>query len=97
MNYSYNILGGHNSNCTYSKYPGIQSIPMQVSCVEPYVVSALITLIGKKLVVETVRGSLTGMLMDVKPDHIVIGEMYGNSKFFIRIAEIVHVMPVEND
>jgi len=97
MNYSYNISGGHGSNCSYSKYPGIQSMSIQVSCVEPYVVSALITLTGKKLVVETVRGSLTGILMDVKPDHIVVGEMYGNSKFFIRIAEIVHVMPVENE
>ena len=76
-------------------YPWMQAMPMQVACVEPYVVSALMALAGKKLVVETVRGSLTGRLMDVKPDHIVIGEMYGDSRFYIRIAEIVHIMPVD--
>lgn len=35
-------------------------------------------LTGKKLVVETVRGSQTGILMDVKPDYNVIGEPDGN-------------------
>jgi hypothetical protein len=74
----------------------IQSTTTQFYGFEPYIVSALITLIGKRLVVETVRGSLTGVLMDVKPDHIILGEMYGDSRFFIRIAEIVHVMPVDN-
>ena len=79
------------------KQADMHDIPMQVSCVDPYVVAALMTLIGKKLVVETVRGSLHAKLMDVKPDHIVVGEMYGDSKFIIRIAEIVHIMPDVED
>lgn len=73
--------------------PNSIQAPMQVSCIEPYVVSALMTLIGQRIVVETTRGSMHGALIDVKPDHIVLGEMYGNSRFFIRIAEIVHIMP----
>jgi|GEM_PF-840456 len=97
MNYSYNMLGICRNNYTYNKHPGIQNMPMQVFCLEPYVVSALMSLTGKKLVVETVRGSLTGILLDVKPDHIVVGERYGSSKFFIRIAEIVHIMPVDDE
>lgn len=97
MNYFYSVLGGAGSNYTYSNSPNIQSMPIQVSCIEPYLVYELITLTGKKLVVETVRGSLTGILMDVKPDHIVVGERFGNSKFFIRIAEIVHIMPVDDE
>ncbi|MBS4538792.1 YuzF family protein [Clostridium sp. D2Q-11] len=81
----------------YDRYPSMQK-PMQVSNVDPYVVAALMTLKGKKLVVETVRGSLHGRLLDIKPDHIVIGESSDDSRFFIRIAEIVHIMPdINND
>lgn len=68
----------------YSKhynYDGMQTIPTQVFCVEPYFVSTLLTLMGKKLVVETVRGSVSGILFDVIPDHIVIGEIGDYSKF----------------
>ncbi|MGD9677672.1 MAG: DUF2642 domain-containing protein [Vulcanibacillus sp.] len=76
-------------------YADMQTIPTQVFCVEPYLVSTLLTLMGRKLVVETVRGSVSGILFDVKPDHIVIGEIGDDSKFYIRISEIVHIMPVD--
>lgn len=97
MNYSYGPLSANTTPYGCRKYPDMQSIPMPVSCVDPYLVSALMPMTGKKLVVETVRGSLTGMLMDVKPDHIVIGEPQGDSKFYIRTAEIVHIMPIDNE
>jgi hypothetical protein len=97
MNYSYGPMSVNNVPYDYGKYAGMQAIPMPISCVDPYLVSALMPMIGKKLVVETVRGSITGMLIDVKPDHIVIGEPQGDSKFYIRTAEIVHIMPIDND
>lgn len=97
MNNSYGSMSANNVPYGYGKYAGMQAIPMPVSCVDSYLVSALMPMIGKKLVVETVRGSITGLLMDVKPDHIVIGEPQGNSKFYIRTAEIVHIMPIDND
>lgn len=97
MNYSYGPMSTDIVPCGYGKFADMQAAPMPVSCAEPYLVSALVPMTGKKLVVETVRGSLTGMLMDVKPDHIVIGEPHGDSKFYIRTAEIVHIMPIDND
>lgn len=97
MNYSYGPMSANNAPYGYGKYTEMKAIPMPISCVDPYLVSALMSMIGKKLVVETVRGSITGMLMDVKPDHIVIGEPHGDSKFYIRNAEIVHIMPIDND
>lgn len=95
MNYPYVSMNAHSNICSYDNYAPMHKMPMQVSCVEPCLVSALMSLAGKKLVVETVRGSLQGKLMDVKPDYIVIGEPCGHSKFYIRIAEIVHIMPID--
>lgn len=43
MNSPYNVLGGYGSNYNCGKSTGIQNMPLQVSCVEPYVVSALLT------------------------------------------------------
>lgn len=97
MNYSYSPKSVNIIPSDYSKYVNMQAVPLTVSCVDPYLISALMPMIGKKLVVETVRGSQTGLLTDVKPDHIVIGEPQDNSKFYIRTAEIVHIMPIDND
>ncbi len=69
-------------------------MPCQVSNVDPFVVDALMCLIGKKIVVDTVRGAINGILKDVKPDHIVIHEVCGDSMIFIRIEEIVSIMPI---
>ena len=74
MNYSYCDMGANVAPNGCGKHANTPAIPMLVLCAEPYLVSALIPLTGKKLVVETVRGSQIGILMDVKPDHIVIGE-----------------------
>lgn len=97
MNYSNTTSAEYGNNRSWANHQDTQSLSAQAYCIEPYFVSALNSLIGKKVVAETVRGSLTGMLRDVKPDHILLGETYGSSRFYIRIAEIVHVMPVDND
>ncbi|UOY94434.1 YuzF family protein [Ectobacillus sp. JY-23] len=62
-----------------------------VSSVDPYVVQTLQSVVGKRLVVDTVRGAVRGVLKDVKPDHIVIEEK--NAPFFVRIQQIVWIMP----
>ncbi|MDQ0246730.1 ferredoxin-fold anticodon binding domain-containing protein [Bacillus fengqiuensis] len=65
--------------------------PKMVSVVDPYVYETLQTVIGKRVVIETVRGNVTGNLNDVKPDHVVIKEK--DSTFFVRIQQIVWIMP----
>jgi len=59
--------------------------------VDPYVVEALKSVLGKPVVLETTRGALNGCVIEVKPDHVVI-ETRGR-KFFVRICEIVWIMP----
>lgn len=58
---------------------------------EPYVFQTLQSVIGKNLVIETVKDTLRGMLMDVKPDHIVMS--VGDETFFVRTCQIVTIMP----
>ena len=59
--------------------------------VDPFVVSTLQTVIGKVLIVQTTKDTIRGVLKTVMPDHIVL--LAGDSTFFIRIQEIVSVMP----
>jgi hypothetical protein len=47
---------------------------MDVFVVEPYVYSALYNLIGKRVVIDTTRGSVSGIVKDAKPDYVVIQE-----------------------
>lgn len=65
--------------------------PEQVVVVEPYVFAAVSTLIGKPVVLETSRGRVSGMVMDAKPDHLVLQQ--GDSAFFVRLCEVVWIMP----
>ncbi|MDF2606907.1 MAG: hypothetical protein K0S34_1102 [Bacillales bacterium] len=65
--------------------------PMQVVVVEPYVYAALMSLVGKRVVIDTSRGPVNGVVLDVKPDHVVIKEH--DSTFFLRTCEIVWIMP----
>lgn len=69
--------------------------PMEdIKLIEPYVVEVLERIIGKSVVVETVRGNLQGILEDVKPDHIVVKSYDGDTVFYVRLQQIVHVMPI---
>ena len=62
-----------------------------VNPVDPYVVETLKSVIGKYVVLETTRGRIDGCVVDCKPDHVVL-DVYGK-KFFVRICEIVWIMP----
>nr|WP_246880049.1 YuzF family protein [Bacillus suaedae] len=78
----------HPNGMMYSQAP---DSPMQVMLVEPYVYATLRSIIGKRVVIDTSRGPVNGMIRDVKPDHVVIQEY--DSTFFVRISEIIWVMP----
>ncbi|MEY8350823.1 YuzF family protein [Bacillus cereus] len=62
-----------------------------VALVDPYVVQTLQSIIGKRLVVETIRGSVNGILRGVKPDHIVLEEK--EIPTFVRLQQIVWFKP----
>lgn len=62
--------------------------------IDPYVVETLKTIIGRSVLIETVRGSLQGMLVEVKPDHIVVKTYGTETVFYIRLQQIIYVMPI---
>ncbi len=62
--------------------------------IEPYFVETLRLIIGDSVVIETVRGNLQGVLADVKPDHVVVKSYDSDTVFYLRIQQIVHVMPI---
>lgn len=49
-----------------------QGSPQLVSLVDPYVYQTIKKLIGSRFVIQTVRDTVRGRLIDVKPDHITI-------------------------
>ncbi|MCC5910103.1 MAG: YuzF family protein [Clostridiaceae bacterium] len=61
--------------------------------IDPFVVETLRTIIGRSVVIETVRGSLQGILADVKPDHIVVKSYDSDTAFYLRLQQVVYVMP----
>ncbi|SCY46302.1 DUF2642 domain-containing protein [Alkaliphilus peptidifermentans] len=75
--------------------PLIQNIqPIQyTTLVDPYVLETLRMIIGRSVVIETVRGNLQGIIADVKPDHVVVRSYDSDTIFYVRIQQIVHVMP----
>ncbi|WP_152656448.1 YuzF family protein [Oceanobacillus sp. CFH 90083] len=54
---------------------------------DPFVYEALTELQNKPLAVQTVRGSVRGVLKRVMPDFIVI--RMGGSSFYVRTAQII--------
>ncbi|OZM56805.1 hypothetical protein CIB95_10385 [Lottiidibacillus patelloidae] len=69
--------------------------PMQFVLVEPFVYEALRSLIGKRVVIDTSRGPVSGNIADAKPDHVVIKEY--DSTFLVRTSEIIWIMPENNN
>lgn len=65
-----------------------------VTLVDPYVVQTLQTVIGNRILVDTLRGAIQGTLVDVKPDHIVLKEREDDQPVFVRIQQIVFIMPI---
>ncbi|MBM7662938.1 hypothetical protein JOC85_003749 [Bacillus mesophilus] len=68
-----------------------QQPPSFMSIIDPYVYQTLQGIVGASVVVETTKGTVTGRLSVVMPDHIVIES--GGSPFFIRTQQIVWVIP----
>lgn len=68
-----------------------QETPTFVSHIDPYVYHTLQGITGVMVVVQTTKGTVTGNLKTVMPDHIVVES--GGSPFFIRIQQIVWVIP----
>lgn len=63
-----------------------------MAVIDPFVFETLKSVIGQSVVIETVRGNLQGILVDVKPDHIVVKPHGNGTTFFVRIQQIVYVM-----
>jgi len=66
--------------------------PLYTTSIDPFVVVRLQTVIGQNLIVETTRDSIRGQLSEVQPDHIVLKA--GDSPIFVRIQQIVSIMPI---
>jgi hypothetical protein len=54
--------------------------------------SSLYPLMGRKVSVQTIRGSVTGRLTHIQSDHVVVQS--GGAPFFIRMQQILWVVPV---
>ncbi|QZY54958.1 DUF2642 domain-containing protein [Crassaminicella profunda] len=65
-----------------------------ISLIEPYVVETLKSIIGRRVIVDTIRGVIQGYLVDVKPDHIVIKDRKDDEPTFVRMQQIVFIMPI---
>ncbi|MEE4561261.1 DUF2642 domain-containing protein [Paenibacillus polymyxa] len=84
-----NQMFNYNVNQPFPHHP--TSHHVVVHPVDPYVVETLKSMIGKYVVLETTRGRIDGCVVDIKPDHVIL-DVYGK-KFFVRISEIVWIMP----
>lgn len=62
-----------------------------VSLVDPYVVQTLQSIVGRRIIVETIRGSVNGTLRSVKPDHITLEEK--EIPIFVRMQQIIWFTP----
>jgi len=58
-----------------------------------FVYETLLSVVGSTLKIQMSTGSIEGKLIGAKPDHAIL-ESNGNT-FFIRIQEIVWIMPVK--
>lgn len=61
---------------------------------DPYVYETLMSVVGEPMMVETTGMPSMGMLMDVKPDHIVLQDPMSKQTRFVRIKEIVTIVPM---
>ncbi|NNV07582.1 YuzF family protein [Geobacillus sp. C56-T2] len=63
--------------------------PQLFALIDPYVYHTLQGVRGQEVVVETVRGSMQGIVRDVKPDHLVIAAH--QAVYYVRLAQVVSV------
>lgn len=62
---------------------------------DPYVFEALTQLQNQSIAVQTIRGSVRGVLRMVMPDHIVVH--MGGTPFYIRTEQIIWVHPMMSE
>lgn len=65
--------------------------PSFVSSIDTYLYQSLQGLLQSTIVVQTTKGTVTGHLTTVMPDHIIVES--GGSPYFIRTEQIVWVIP----
>ncbi|MDZ5472766.1 YuzF family protein [Bacillus sp. 31A1R] len=65
--------------------------PTLFSLIDPYVYQTLLTIVGREVTVQTVRGTVRGNLKTVMPDHVVVES--AGTPFFIRTQQIIWVFP----
>lgn len=68
-----------------------ENTPKLVSNIDPYVYQTLASIVGSEVVVQTTKGTVSGMLKGAFPDHAIV-DSHGGS-FFIRIEQIVWILP----
>lgn len=61
---------------------------------DPYVYDSFKKLQNQSIAVQTVRGSVRGVLRTVMPDHIVVH--MGGSPFYIRTEQIIWIQPLKD-
>lgn len=62
---------------------------------DPFVYQALLGLKNRSIAVQTARGSVRGLLQDVKPDYIVVN--MGGAPFHVRTAQIIWFHPMTGE
>ncbi|KZE55593.1 hypothetical protein AV540_05970 [Brevibacillus parabrevis] len=70
--------------------PGLNT-PSMTSLIDPFVYQTLLGVVQRDVVIQTTQGNLRGNVVNVLPDHVVL--RVGGSTFFVRIQQIVWVMP----
>ncbi|GAA0451185.1 DUF2642 domain-containing protein [Alkalibacillus silvisoli] len=66
---------------------------LSLNLIEPFMFYTLQGLDGLNVVVQTTQGSKRGTLIETSPDHITMA--VSGKYFFIRMQEVVWVMPTE--
>lgn len=62
-----------------------------MTLVDPYIFQTLQSVVQREVVIQTTQGNLRGIVVHVLPDHVVLQS--GQASFFVRIQQIVWVMP----
>ncbi|SDC07061.1 Protein of unknown function [Pelagirhabdus alkalitolerans] len=68
-----------------------KNYPSFIHLIDSYLYETLKQLNQKEVIVQTTKGTVSGYLKKVMPDHIVVYS--GGSDFHIRIQQIVWVIP----
>jgi len=68
-----------------------------ISIIYPYFLNTLYSNKGKRILVETMRNSDTGYLLDVFPDHIMIKDQIDDPITYILISQIISIMILDRN